>query len=99
MLPCDLPPYERGQFGRTLYKVIGKVKFSSSVGFGTIGKNLSSLLVGVGGGGHEVETESYFVAVCNPTGNDGEANGELSLNLNVTDVSDHLGVSLHLSDF
>lgn len=94
ILPPDLPPYERGQFGRTIHKVIGKVRFASSVGlgFGTIGKNLSSILIGVGGvGSHEVETESYFVAVCNPANDDGEANGELALNFNVSDVSDHLG--------
>ncbi|EGG12899.1 uncharacterized protein MELLADRAFT_101517 [Melampsora larici-populina 98AG31] len=94
ILPPDLPPYERGQFGRTIHKVIGKVRFASSVGlgFGTIGKNLSSILIGVGGvGNHEVETESYFVAVCNPANDDGEANGELALNFNVSDVSDHLG--------
>ncbi|KAH9819290.1 hypothetical protein DFH28DRAFT_1122913 [Melampsora americana] len=94
ILPPDLPPYERGQFGRTIHKVIGKVRFASSVGlgFGTIGKNLSSILIGVGGvGNHDVETESYFVAVCNPANDDGEANGELALNFNVSDVSDHLG--------
>ncbi|KAG0151326.1 hypothetical protein CROQUDRAFT_719820 [Cronartium quercuum f. sp. fusiforme G11] len=94
ILPSNLPPYERGQFGRTIHKVIGKVKFSSSVGLGLahLGKNLSSILnVGVNGVGQELETESYFVAVCNPASDDGEANGELALNFNVTDVSEHLG--------
>ncbi|OAV96273.1 hypothetical protein PTTG_09726 [Puccinia triticina 1-1 BBBD Race 1] len=93
ILPPDLPPYERGQFGRTTHKVVAKVKLGSGLGLGlkSVGKNLTSILFGVGGGGHEIETESYFVAISNPSGNNEDVGEDLGLNLNVTELSEQLG--------
>ncbi|KAI7955988.1 hypothetical protein MJO29_007387 [Puccinia striiformis f. sp. tritici] len=93
ILPPDLPPYERGQFGRTTHKVVAKVKLGSGLGLGlkSVGKNLTSILFGVGGGGHEIETESYFVAISNPSGNNEDLSEDLGLNLNVTELSEQLG--------
>ncbi|CAH7670231.1 hypothetical protein BY996DRAFT_4586006, partial [Phakopsora pachyrhizi] len=93
ILPSELPPYERGQFGRTTHKVIAKVKFASGLGLGvkSMGKNLSSMLAGASGGGHEIEAESYFVAICNPEGLSEETGNNLTLDFNVNDVSEHLG--------
>lgn len=93
ILPPDLPPYERGQFGRTTHKVMARVKLGSGLGLGlkTVGKNLSSILLGVGTRSHDIETESYFVAITNPSAHSEDITEDLGLNLNVAEYSDQLG--------
>ncbi|PLW45257.1 hypothetical protein PCASD_04033 [Puccinia coronata f. sp. avenae] len=93
ILPPDLSPYERCEFGRTTHKVIAKVKLGSGpgLGFRSIGKNLTSILFGGGGAGHEMKTKSYFVAISDPSGNNDDLTKDLGLNINLTDQSEQLG--------